>query len=96
MQAMALKYQELATTATDPKEREKLQRYAALYREIAAQTKPPSETPIAQSLTSSTLWFASFKTRRTHRQGVPACFSRILISGWLTAPNHGTKTASFW
>ena len=55
IQAMALKYQELATTANDPKEREKLQRYAALYREIAAQTRAPSETEIEQSLASSAL-----------------------------------------
>ena len=55
MQAMALKYQELATTARDPKEREKLQRYAALYQEIAAQTRAPSETASEQSLASSAL-----------------------------------------
>src|SRR5262245_130216 len=53
MQAMALKYQELAKTATDPKEREKLEGYAALYREIAAQTGAASETAIEQSLASS-------------------------------------------
>jgi len=55
IQAMALKYQELATTARDPKEREKLLRYAALYREIAAQTRAPSETVIEQSRASSAL-----------------------------------------
>ena len=55
IQAMALKYQELATTARDPKEREKLQRYAALYREIAAQTSAPSETAIEERPASSGL-----------------------------------------
>jgi len=55
IQALVLKYQELAITARDPKEREKLQRYAALYREIAAQTRAPSETAIEQSLASSPL-----------------------------------------
>ena len=55
MQAMAVKYLELATIAKDPKEREKLQRYAALYREIAAQTGATSETAIEQSLSSSAL-----------------------------------------
>jgi hypothetical protein len=52
---MALKYLELATIAKDPKEREKLQRYAALYREIATQTGVTSETAIEQSLSSSAL-----------------------------------------
>jgi hypothetical protein len=55
MQTMALKYLELATIAKDPKERETLQRYAALYREIAAQTSATSETAIDQSLSSSAL-----------------------------------------
>jgi hypothetical protein len=55
VQAMALKYQELATTARDPKEREKFQRYAALYREMAAQSRLPSETAIEQSAASSAL-----------------------------------------
>ena len=55
MQTMALKYLELATIAKDPKEREKLQSYAALYREIATQTSAATETAIEQSLSSSTL-----------------------------------------
>jgi hypothetical protein len=55
MQAMAVKYLELATIAKDPKEREKLRSYAALYREIAAQTGATSETAIEQSLSSSAL-----------------------------------------
>ena len=55
IQAMALKYQELATTTGDRKAREKLQGYAALYREIAAQTRAPSEIAIEQSLASSAL-----------------------------------------
>jgi hypothetical protein len=55
MQAMALKYLELARTARDPKEREKLMRYAGLYREIAAQTSAPRESAIEQSLLSSAL-----------------------------------------
>jgi hypothetical protein len=55
MQAMALKYQELATSASDPNEREKFQKYAALYREIAVQTRVLSETAIEQSLSSSGL-----------------------------------------
>jgi len=55
MQTMALKYLELATIAKDPKEREKLRSYAALYREIATQTRAATETAIEQSLSSSTL-----------------------------------------
>ena len=55
MQTMALKYLELATIAKDPKEREKLRSYAALYREIATQTSAATETAIEQSLSSSTL-----------------------------------------
>jgi len=55
MQTMALKYLELATIAKDPKEREKLRSYAALYREIAAQTSAATETAIEQSLSSSAL-----------------------------------------
>jgi hypothetical protein len=55
MQAMALKYLDLARTARDPQEGEKLQRYAALYQEIAAQTGTTSETAIEQSLSSSAL-----------------------------------------
>ena len=55
IQAMALKYQELATTTGDPKAREKLQGYAALYQEIAAQTRAHSGTAIEQSLASSAL-----------------------------------------
>jgi hypothetical protein len=37
LQAMALKYLELARVATDPMECEKLRQYAALYRDMAAQ-----------------------------------------------------------
>lgn len=37
MQAMAVKYMELARIATDPIEREKLLQYATLYREFLAQ-----------------------------------------------------------
>jgi hypothetical protein len=55
MRAMALKYLELATITKDPKEREKLRSYAALYREIAAQTSATWETVIEQSLSSSAL-----------------------------------------
>jgi len=55
MQTMALKYLELATIAKDPKEREKLRSYAALYREIATQTSAATETAIEQSLSSSAL-----------------------------------------
>ena len=55
MQAMALKYLELARVASDPEEREKLQSYAALYREIAAQMNTPRETAIEQSLSSAAL-----------------------------------------
>jgi hypothetical protein len=55
MHAMALKYLKLATTTSDPKEREKLHRYAALYREIADQTSATSEIAIEESLSSSAL-----------------------------------------
>jgi len=55
MHAMALKYLELATTTSDPKEREKLQRYAALYRKIADQTGATSEVAIEESLSSAAL-----------------------------------------
>jgi len=55
MQVMSLKYLELATIAKDPKEREKLRSYAALYREIATQTSAATETAIEQSLSSSAL-----------------------------------------
>jgi hypothetical protein len=37
LQAMAVKYLELARVATDPRECEKLRQYAALYRDMAAQ-----------------------------------------------------------
>ena len=39
----------------DPKEREKLRSYAALYREIATQTSAATETAIEQSLSASAL-----------------------------------------
>ena len=55
MQAMAFKYLELARVASAPEEREKLQSYAALYREIAAQMNTPRETAIEQSLSSAAL-----------------------------------------
>jgi hypothetical protein len=55
MQAMALKYLELARAASHPEEREKLQSYAALYREIAAQMNTSRETAIEQSLSSAAL-----------------------------------------
>ena len=52
MQVMALNYLELTTIAKDPKEREKLQSYAALYREIAAHVADVQVTDLLRKFPS--------------------------------------------
>ena len=53
MRGMAVKYLELAKTAIDPREREKFEKYAALYGQMAAQVSrrtaadwPPTLSPM--------------------------------------------------
>jgi hypothetical protein len=46
MRGMAVKYSALARTATDPKERERFEKYAALYGEMAVQIDTVSRRTI--------------------------------------------------